>query len=164
VGFIASDPYYAWPSWLVVADDATVTSIDELAGATICVVSGSAGADWVAGTATGAKVQAPSGAVALEAADDGACFDLVHRGEAGAAVTATTFDGELAGKHLRALVADPVIVEPLVALVRGDAAGTDAVAFLTALDEAIGRLQASGQLAALSQRAFGGLDLTESLP
>jgi hypothetical protein len=97
-------------------------------------------------------------------ADDAACFEAIHAGDAVAAVTATLFDTELAGAGVRTLVADPVIEQARPLLVRTLDPGPDAASFQAAVEQAVADLRASGALAELSRRSFGGRDLTAGLP
>lgn len=164
-GFLVSDSYYAWPSWLVVAGDSGLTSLDQLSGTSICVVDDSAGSDWLAGlTVSGAERQPPERVTAVPAASDAACFAAVAAGEATAAITSASLDTELAAHGVRAIGPDPVLHQARAALIRVDASAQDAASLLGALDDAIADLRASGQLAELSRRAFGGRDLTEIQP
>ena len=45
----ASVPYYEWPVFVIVASTSPAASLTDLAGQRVCVVGGSAGADWLAG-------------------------------------------------------------------------------------------------------------------
>jgi hypothetical protein len=46
----ASDPYAWWPVWLAAPAGSPVTDVTALGTARVCVVRGSAGADWLSGT------------------------------------------------------------------------------------------------------------------
>jgi ABC-type amino acid transport substrate-binding protein len=163
-GVTAGPAYYAWPSWLVTDAASPIATPDELDGATICGVSGSAGLAWLRGEAVGdnARIEPPSGAVALERANDAECIDAVLSGQAAATVTAQLLDDELAGQGLRALVEDPVVQERRVILVRGT--GSDVASLVAALDEILRDGPTSRALSDASRRAFGGRDLTEGIP
>jgi ABC-type amino acid transport substrate-binding protein len=159
----AGPAYYVWPSWLVTDATSPIATPDELDGATICGVSGSAGLAWLSGEAASDVVQTepPTGAVALERANDAECVDAVLSGQAAAAVTAQLLDDELAGQGLRALVEDPVVHERRVVVVRGS--GSEVASLLAALDDTLRDGTTSRALADASRRAFGGRDLTEGI-
>jgi ABC-type amino acid transport substrate-binding protein len=160
----AGPAYYAWPSWLVTDAASPIATPDELDGATICGVSGTAGLAWLRGEAASDEVQTepPTGAVALERATDAECVDAILSGQAAAAVTAQLLDDELAGQGLRALVEEPAVQERREVLVRGT--GSDVTTLVAALDEILRDGPTSRALSDASRRAFGGRDLTEGIP
>lgn len=162
--FVDGPAYYAWPSWLVVPADAAASSIDDLAGQFVCV-SGSAGGVWLTGSPVphARALTPPEVTSALLHPDDAACFAAVAAGEAAAAVTSTTLDTELVTAGVRTLLAEPVIVQDRLVLVRDLGPGGDASSLEAAVDAAVADLRASGELPELSRRAFGGRDLTEVL-
>jgi ABC-type amino acid transport substrate-binding protein len=160
--FRTSRPYYAWPVWLVVPADSSVETVEQLAGATICVVSGSVGADWLQGTAPQAVeilVARPPGIRALERDDDLDCAAALSTGEAAAALTAALLDDELTTQGLRVVGTGEVLREPRSVVVAGSPEETGRM--IEAIDRALSDLRSSGRLAELSQRSFGGRDLTE---
>ena len=162
-GVTAGPAYYAWPSWLVTDAASPIAAPDELDGATICGVSGSAGLAWLRGDAADdVQTDPPTGAVALERANDAECVDAMLSGQAAAAVTAQLLDDELAGQGLRALGEDPVVQERRVIVVRGT--GSDVTTLVTALDEILRDGPTARALSDASRRAFGGRDLTEGIP
>ncbi|HUG47904.1 MAG TPA: ABC transporter substrate-binding protein [Candidatus Limnocylindria bacterium] len=160
--FRTSHPYYAWPVWLVVAADSSVDAVEQLAGETICVVSGSVGADWLLGRAAQAVetfAARPSGVQATERDDDLGCAAALADGEANAALTAALLDDEFAAHGLRMVGAGEVLREPRSVIVAGPPQETRRL--IEAIDRALSDLRSSGRLAELSQRSFGGRDLTE---
>jgi ABC-type amino acid transport substrate-binding protein len=163
-GATAGPAYYAWPSWLVTDARSGIATAAELDGATICAVSGSAGLAWLRGesAAEDTLIEPPTGVTVRERANDGACTDALRRGQAVAAVTAQLLDDELADQGLRALVADPVVQERRLIVVRGN--GSDVATLLTALDGSLRDAPTSRALSDASRRAFGGRDLTEGIP
>jgi ABC-type amino acid transport substrate-binding protein len=151
--------YYGWPVWLAVAPAFKGDDLSALEGRLVCVVSGTAGTDWVAGRTSprlGVTLPAPA-VLSIERASDSACLAAVLAGEADAAVTAALLDDELADRGVRTLGREPVLVERRSVLVRG---GADAATMIDAVDRAIADLRASGRLADLSRGAFGGRDLS----
>ena len=167
VGATLGPAYYAWPDWLVVESEAAVTTIDELAGSTICVVEGSQGAAWLAADGSALSdfpLSPPADATAIERASDEACTVALAEGEAQAAVTDSTLDIDLAGRGLRLVGSGPAIVEHRVVLVRQSAELGDPTSQRAAVQAAVDDLRAAGELAELSRRAFGGTDLTGDTP
>ena len=160
-GDLTNGPVYsAWPSWLAVASDSPAATRDDLAGAVVCAVVGTAGEAWLAGTlAPGqSEIAPPDGSRLLKLASDAECATAVEHGDAQAAVTATVLDDELGQRGLRALLPDPVILEERRVVVRGN--GQEVQGLVGALDSAVGELVRSGRLAELSRESFGGRDLT----
>ena len=161
----AGPAYYAWPSWLVTSATSAITTAAELNGATICVVIGTAGQGWLRGQAASEDkgFEPPAGAVALERASDAECVEAIRSGQAAAAVTAQLLDDELAGKGLRALVANPAVKERRV-----DRGARKRIRRRDPADGPRSGPARSGDLAAVlsdaSRRAFGGRDLTEGTP
>lgn len=163
-GVTAGPAYYAWPSWLVTNATSAITTPAELDGATICVVSGTAGQQWLRGESASQDTgfQPPPGVLALERANDAECVEALRSGQAAAAVTAQLLDDELAGRGLRALVEDPAVQERRVIVVRGS--GPDVTTLITVLEETLRDTPTSRALSDASRRAFGGRDLTEGTP
>ncbi len=163
-GVTAGPAYYAWPSWLVTDATSAITSAAELGGAKICVVGGTMGLEWLRGRVASEDTgfEPPTGAIALERANDAECTEAIRSGQAAAAVTAQLLDDELAGQGLHALVEGPALEERRVILVRGS--GSDVTTLLTALDETLRDPTTSQALSDASRRAFGGRDLTEGTP
>lgn len=167
IAAVTAASYYDWPEWLVVAPESPATSIADLAGGTICVVDGSPAADWLAGTHvsyTDYPLDPPADTIVIVRGTDTACFDVVAGGDANAAVTATLLDLDVAGRGLRLLVADPVIVQHRVMVVRDAGPSADPSSLEAALEAAVSELRSSGRLAEMSRSAFGGRDLTEVVP
>ncbi len=78
-----------------------------------------------------------------------------------AAVSATLLDDEFAGRGMRSLTSDPVLIESRTILVRGS--GADVAALTTAINHAVVDLRDTGMLAELSRVSFGGRDLTATV-
>ena len=167
VGALLGPGYYAWPDWLVVESGSAVTTVDDLAGSTICVVEGSPGAAWLVGDApvlADFPFPAPAAATSIERASDEACIAALADGQAQAAVTATTLDIDLGSRGLRLIGDGPAIVEHRVVLIRQSADLGDPTSLRAAVDAAIDDLRAAGELAELSRRAFGGRDISGDTP
>jgi ABC-type amino acid transport substrate-binding protein len=164
-GFSRSQPYYAWPHWLVVEAGSPISTADQLAGQSICVTTGSTGADWLAGRSVPgveAAVEPPAGAISIERANEDDCLSAVTSGEAAAAVTVALLDDDLIGRGLRALGNAPILVESRSVWIRGPA--DDTARLQLAIDAGLAELRQSGRLAEISEGAFGGRDLTQVAP
>jgi ABC-type amino acid transport substrate-binding protein len=156
--------YYAWPSWLIVRADSAARRQDDLAGARVCAVTGSAGIAWLHGDLPPGIAAAngpPRNIAIVEQSSDDECVAAIANGASDAAVSATLLDDEFAGRGMRPLTRDPVLVESRTVLVRGS--GADVAALTTAIDRAVVNLHDSGTLAELSRAAFGGRDLTATV-
>ncbi len=160
-----SRPYYLWPIHLLAADSSQARTAADLAGATICVVRGSVGANWLGGgtgiQTTGPVEARPVGAVPMLAASDDDCLAKVASGEADAAVSAALAPVDLDARPAIRAIGPPILHEQRgVVVVRGP--GSAAV--IAAIDAAIVDMHADGSLADISRRRFGGDDLTVIAP
>ena len=162
----ASDPYYFWPVFVVVADDGSVTSLGDLAGRTVCVVAGSAGEAWLDGRLDGWPVQvrepAPSGVDIRREPDDAACMEAVTDGTAAGAVTvrrsprptsrcglaSRAWVGRCSPRHGRSSRANRA-PRPTRSSRRSDGL--------------LGDMRADGTLSDMSRRQFGGADLSTAI-
>jgi ABC-type amino acid transport substrate-binding protein len=82
-------------------------------------------------------------------------------GSADAMVSANLLADELVSRGLRLVLTTPVAEEVWTAVV---APGGDSTTLLDAVDRAIVRLRASGQLEDISRSSFGGEDVTVRQP
>lgn len=167
-GAFVGPRYYGWPSWLVVASDSPVASIEGLSGAAICVVAGTSADAWLTGaslpTDTTSTIPAPLDATIVQRATDNDCLAALASGDAQAAVTATLLDVDFASRGLRPIPDSPVLREQRSLLIRNASALGDPTTLHAAVEAAIAHLRDTGQLGELSRRAFGGEDLTGDLP
>lgn len=165
--FLATRPYYRWPSYLVTGTGAGApASLGALDGGAICVVAGSAGRSWLDGVAetTGrvTLVPAPTAAVRVMA-DDRACVADVLAGRADALVTAAMLPTDVATNPRLALIGDgPVVGEDRAMLVPADIPG--AATLRDELDRILDGLRADGTLADLARSRFGGDDVPVTGP
>lgn len=154
---VAGPRYYLWPAWLVVRTESPAGSVADLGGARICVVVDSPGAAWLAG--------APIGdATTIEEPADAACLSAIASGAADAAVTANLLDIDFALRGVRVIGGGPAVTAYRSILIRASPELGDPSSLQAALDAAVTDLRATGQLAELSRRAFGGEDLTGAVP
>ena len=91
-GFAKTDPYYDWPVRVIVGT-ASLTSVADLRGSTICVVSGSSGEAWLDGAFHGDSVTSltppPASTTALREGTDEACLADLTAGRSAAAYRQT---------------------------------------------------------------------------
>jgi ABC-type amino acid transport substrate-binding protein len=160
--FAASDPYYAWPLYLVTVRSSTILDAGGLAGGTICVASGSAAQLWLESTDAATALiarQSPPPATEHVLADDAACLDEVRRGESLAMVSSQLLPPDLASSPDLQVVGDgPVAFEPRALIVPRSAIGEDAL--VAELNGIIRSARVDGTLTELSRAWFGGEDLT----
>jgi cystine transport system substrate-binding protein len=158
-------PYYAWPSWVAVPSDASVTETAGLASARICAIEGSAGAAWLAGQGDEAVSAdaAPPGVTIVEAPSDDDCVQAIAEGRADALVTGALLDDELEPRGLRALTTSPSLVETRSIVIGEGADLGDVTSLVAAVEGAVADLRAEGRLTDISRAAFGGRDLTEGV-
>ena len=160
-GIVSTDPYYRWPVLVAVSVDAPETSLADLEGSTICAVSGSAGSEWLAsrGEAAGLEVAVPPVTTEVVAEEsDTACLEELAAGRVRAIVTARLLEGDLVTAGMRQLGDGPVALEPAPILVRSEARGAGPLA--ERIDLILDDLRRDGTLRTISQRWFGGEDLT----
>lgn len=149
----AGPAYYAWPRYVLVPAASPLVSPDGLAGQVVCAVAGDAGADW-------ASTSLASGsATVVTRPTDEACLTELDAGNVSAVVTATLGPADLVVRAQYRSLGGPPAEERVIA-----ARAADLPASM--LDEVAGLLQDmadDGTLADLSNRRFGGVDLSTSI-
>jgi ABC-type amino acid transport substrate-binding protein len=160
--FATSDPYYYWPTYLLVRKASTASSPTDLAGLKVCVMTGSSGEFWLGGhldLSSGMAVAAAPASPLIHTEDtDWACLDALTNGVVDALVTSTLSDSDLAARPSFRTVGGPLFVEPRTIMVSRE--GPDPSALLSAIDVALGAMRSDGTLADLSRNRFGGRDLS----
>jgi ABC-type amino acid transport substrate-binding protein len=161
----ASVPYYEWAVYVVVSSTSSASSPADLAGQQVCVVGGSAGADWLVGQlnvqSAGSVASPPASAIPIERESDGDCLELIAADEASAAITATLSSADLAARPSLRQLGEPLFLEERrVVAPRGPGS---AVA-IAEVDRLLMELRDDGTLTELSRRRFGGTDLSPRLP
>ena len=160
--FLATGPYYRWPVYVVVDAANLAVDLGGLAGATVCVVPGSAGAAWLAQDSMGPRldvIATPPPMVGVEAPSDAACLDELAAGRVTAVVTDRQIQADLDTRDGTAIVGEaPVAMDPSAIIVATDAPG--AAPLRERLDAILDTLRRDGTIRDLSQRWFGGEDLT----
>jgi ABC-type amino acid transport substrate-binding protein len=159
--YLASEPYYHWPVYLLVADASTARAAADLAGRTVCAQSGSSGDSWLVGEYDG-QTSTPLAAPPVDVSvrrevSDRECLAALEQGEVDAIVSATLSAADLTTRSLRPL-GGPVLTEPRSILAQR--AGPDPSAFIDEVDRALSRMRTDGTLIRFSQSRFGGNDLT----
>jgi hypothetical protein len=162
-----SQPYAFDPAQLVVPDSSGLTSIDELAGTTICAANGSVADQWQSGTLQLTQppvpqAPAPDPLTITGVANDQACITSVAEGSEGFAAGLVSSDdaaGDIADGAPIVTLGDPVFYAPIG--IAYDRDGPDPLALEGELSSAIDELLTDGTIAARSEVRFDGLDLTQ---
>lgn len=159
-----TQPYYYTPAQFAVRADSGYTSLDDLAGATVCMGEGTTYLDWYNGeldfgTETPDTVP-PEGSVATTLPTDRNCAESWAAGRMdfeGWLTAAPTVQGAIdEGLPVMAL-GEPVFFEPLAAAFDKNIEDNDSL--VAAVDAIIGEMHADGTLMAMSQTWYG-MDLT----
>ncbi len=159
-----TDPYYYTPAQMAVKPDSGITTLDGLAGKTICVAIATTYLEWLNGTLEFGidtpQTPPPAGATATTLDTDRLCAEAWRAGR-------TDFDGWLSsvttvkdavddGLPVMA-VGDPVFYEPLA--VAFDKSGPDPSDMVTRVNQILADMREDGTLKAMSEKYYG-LDLT----
>lgn len=162
-----SPPYYYTPAQMAASTASGITTLDLLAGKTICVGEATTYLDWLNGTldfgTESPQANAPQGATAVTLSTDRLCAEAWKAGRSefeGWLSSSTTVDQAIADGLPLVKVGDPVFSEPLAAAV--DRGGPDPTDFMASVDEIVTAMHADGTLTQLSQKWFGA-DMTQKL-
>jgi len=161
-----SDPYYYTPAQMAARADSGITTIDGLAGKAICVGAATTYLDWLGGTldfgTESPQTTPPEGATATSLETDRLCAEAWRAGRTefdGWLSSATTVQDAIDDGLPVVAVGDPVFSEPLA--VAFDKSGPDASDMVTRVNEILAEMREDGTLKAMSEKWFGGQDLTE---
>jgi polar amino acid transport system substrate-binding protein len=157
--------YYYTPAQMAATKKSGITTLDGLAGKTVCVGVSTTYQDWLMGTLQSESL----GPVATPPADvkvktqqtDANCAEFIKAGRdvgEGFLTSATVVDSSIANGTPIVKVGDPVYIEQLAAST--DKSGADATDFITTVTKIIDDMHADGTLSALSKKYFDGKDLT----
>ena len=146
----AGPPYYAWPRYLLVPSGSPVAGPDELAGSVVCAVTGDPGADWAASAIPGAA------ATLITRPTDDDCLPELTAGTAAAVVTSTLGPADLAVRSQVRSIGGPPHEVRVVAAHRADRPES----LLDDVERLLLDMARDGTLASLSERRFGGFDLS----
>lgn len=162
-----SPPYYYTPAQMAASTASGITTLDGLAGKTICVGEATTYLDWLNGTldfgTESPQTKAPPGAIATTLSTDRLCAEAWKAGRSefqGWLSSSTTVDQALKDGLPLVKVGDPVFSEPLAVAV--DKSGPDPTDFVAKVGEIVTAMHADGTLTQFSQKWFGA-DLTQKL-
>jgi polar amino acid transport system substrate-binding protein len=154
-----SDPYYFTPAQMAVLPDSGITSLDELAGKTICVGGATTYQEWLEGTldfgTESPQTQPPAGAEFTTRPTDRDCAEAWQAGRRDFEAwlsSSTTVQGAIdAGLPVMKL-GDPVYNEPLA--VAFDRTGLDPTSMVAEVNRILAEMRSDGTLRALSMKWF----------
>ena len=162
-----SDPYYYTPAQMAVRTDTGITSVDGLAGKTVCVGKSTTYQDWLEGKkldfgTLSPTTTPPAGVKVIGLKTDQDCPQAWAAGRKeseGWLSSSTTVQGAIDAGQPVTKVGDPVYQEPLA--VATDKTGPDATDFMTRVNEIIAEMHEDGTLKELSNKWFK-IDLTQA--
>lgn len=157
--------YYYTPAQMAVTTKSGITSLDGLAGKTVCVGAATTYMDWLQGSLQSVSlgpVATPPAGVEVKSLDtDQLCAQAITAGQNvgdGFLSASTVIDEAIKQGTPIVKVGDPVFVEQLAASM--DLTGPDPSDFVTKVSAIIDEMHADGTLAAMSNKWFG-MDLTQ---
>lgn len=161
-----TEPYYYTPAQLTASTASGITTLDALAGKTICAGEATTYLDWLEGKkldfgSLSPTTTPPAGAKAVTQKTDQQCPQLWASGRndfEGWLSSSTTVDAAIKAGMPVVKVGDPVYFEPLAIAV--DKSGPDTSAFVARVSEIIKEMHDDGTLKGLSEKWLGG-DLTQ---
>ena len=159
-----SPAYYYTPAQMTATTASGITTLDGLAGKTVCVGTATTYADWLAGKLTsvpiGPVATAPAGVKVETLPTDQECAQAIAAGRNQAEVllsTSTDADAAIANKTPAVKVGAPVFIEQLAVAV--DKSGPNDTDFVAAVTKIVNDMHTDGTLSALSNKWFKA-DLT----
>jgi polar amino acid transport system substrate-binding protein len=160
-----SPPYYFTPAQMAATTASGITSLDGLAGKTVCVGSATTYQDWLDGKLQSVSlgpVLTPPAGVKIQTLDtDQACAQAIAAGRKdaeGFLSASTVIDSAITNKTPIVKVGTPVFVEQLAVSV--DKKGPPDADFMTALNKIINDMHSDGTLTTLSNKWYK-TDLTK---
>jgi polar amino acid transport system substrate-binding protein len=161
-----SPPYYFTPAQMTASKASGITTIDGLAGKTICAGAATTYLDWLQGKkldfgTLSPTTTPPAGIKTVSLKTDDLCPQTWGSGRndfQGWLSSSTTVDGAIKSGLPVVKVGDPVYFEPLAVAV--DKSGPDPTDFVVALTKIVNDMHSDGTLSAMSQKWFGA-DLTK---
>ncbi len=161
-----SPPYYFTPAQMTASKASGITTIDGLAGKSICAGEATTYLDWLQGKkldfgTLSPTTTPPAGIKTVSLKTDAECPQTWAAGRndfQGWLSSSTTVDGAIAAGLPVVKVGDPVYFEPLAIAL--DKSGPNDADFLTALDAIVTSMHQDGTLTQLSQKWFHA-DLTQ---
>jgi polar amino acid transport system substrate-binding protein len=163
--FEFSPPYYFTPAQMTATTASGITTIDGLAGKTVCVGGTTTYEDWLKGTlqsvSLGTVATPPAGVKVQSLPTDQDCAQAIAAGRKdaeGYLTSSTTVDAGIKNGTPIIKIGDPVFTEQLAVAV--DKSGPPTTDFMPALSKIITDMHADGTLKTLSEKWLGG-DLTK---
>jgi polar amino acid transport system substrate-binding protein len=163
--FEFSPPYYYTPAQMTATKASGITTIDGLAGKTVCVGSATTYEDWLKGklqaVSKGTVATAPAGVKVQSLDTDQSCAQAIAAGRKdaeGYLTSSTTVDAGIKNGTPIIKIGDPVFIEQLAVAV--DKSGPPTTDFMPALKKIVDDMHADGTLKKLSEKWLGG-DLTQ---
>jgi polar amino acid transport system substrate-binding protein len=160
-----SSPYYFTPAQMTATTKSGITTLDALAGKTVCAGTATTYVDWMKGQLTsvslGPVATPPTGIKVKELPTDQECAQAIAAGQdvgEGFLSSSTTVDAAIANGTPITKVGDPVFIEQLAA--SADKSGPDPTDFIAAVSKAIDDMHADGTLTQFSMKWFKA-DLTQ---
>jgi len=160
-----TSPYYYTPAQMAATTKSGITTLDGLAGKTICVGVATTYEDWLKGTlqseSLGPVATPPANVTVKTQKTDANCAEFIKAGRdvgEGFLTSVTVVDSAIANGTPIVKVGDPVYVEQLAAST--DKAGANAADFITTVSKIVDDMHADGTLTSLSNKWFKA-DLTQ---
>jgi polar amino acid transport system substrate-binding protein len=164
--FDFSPPYYYTPAQMTATTASGITTIDGLAGKTVCVGSATTYEDWLKGqlqsVSTGPVATPPAGVKIQSLSTDQDCAQAIAAGRKdaeGFLTAGPTVDQAIKNGTPIIKIGDPVFTEQLAVAV--DKSGPATTDFMPRLKQIIDEMHADGTLKTLSEKWLGG-DLTQA--
>jgi polar amino acid transport system substrate-binding protein len=158
-------PYYYTPAQMTATTKSGITSLDGLAGKTVCVGVATTYQDWLKGTlesvSLGPVATPPAGVKVKTEKSDNNCAEFMKSGRdvgEGFLTASTVVDSSIKNGTPIVRVGSPVFIEQLAAST--DKSGPPAADFIAAVSKIIDDMHADGTLTTLSKKWYDGQDLT----
>ncbi|MEO6578930.1 MAG: transporter substrate-binding domain-containing protein, partial [Candidatus Limnocylindria bacterium] len=162
-----AQPYYFTPAQMSVLEGSDITSLDGLAGETVCAGESTTYVFWVDGTLSlppeaGDIADVPDGMTSTTFPTDIDCAEAWRSGRtddfAGWLTALPTAQGAIDEGYPVTLVGDPVFFEPLAVAFDKSVENNDSL--VAAVDAIIGDMHDDGTLTSFSETWYDGVDLT----
>ena len=153
-------PYYFRPAAVVVPDGSGVTRLADLAGAPVCTIQGSLVERWVVGNlglVDGTAAAPPAGIRPVIRATAEECLAALGDGSAAAYLADWIVDVDPPGAGFTRLSDSPFTSAAAPAV---DGGGPESATLLAEVDRIVASMREDGTLRGLSERRFGGQDVT----
>lgn len=162
-----TQPYYFTPAQMAALADSDIESVEDLAGATVCAGESTTYVFWIEGSLelpaeAGDIADVPEGMTATTLPSDLDCAEAWRSGRTdefqGWLTALPTAQGAIDEDYPVKLVGEPVFFEPLA--VAFDKSVEDNDDLVAEIDRIIAEMHEDGTLTQLSEKWYGGQDLT----